>query len=302
MTPMISYSAEVTNSWVQNAPSVRNLAALLGVSPPFGLSAVIDRLHMVERVVVESDINTEDGAPINGHVTFELKSDGSYVFSGYMRATGVPSYHYGLQAWVTTSDGAVIAAQRVGDVYGTDTPGPRQDDWSEPGANMGIKLYWRSLRDNRSIGFHMDAGISGVLGTLSDVLTFALKGIAANRVLGPAGWIVLIGTELADMHVRIGTPDILGGIVVAGGTLLIVGPFGMVPAVVAGAVTAELINVRHRAMSVEERNFADRVFNGTVDFNRVTLTNMSQHGRKFTILCLPIMPSERSADVDRRAK
>ena len=36
-------------------------------------------------------------------------------------------------------------------------------------------------------------------------------------------------------------------------------------------------------MTTEERDFADRVFNGTVDFDRVTLTNMSHDGTKFTI-------------------
>jgi hypothetical protein len=36
-------------------------------------------------------------------------------------------------------------------------------------------------------------------------------------------------------------------------------------------------------MTQEERDFADRVFNGTIDFDRVTLTNMSHDGRAFTI-------------------
>src|SRR5882672_1317032 len=98
--PMISYRWEVLHSWVQDAPSVRGLAALLGMAPPFGLRALIDRLRAVESFVVESDINTDDDAPINGHVKFELRSNGSYVFSGHMRATGALSYHYGVQSWV----------------------------------------------------------------------------------------------------------------------------------------------------------------------------------------------------------
>jgi hypothetical protein len=281
---MISYREEVLHSWVQSAPSVRDLAGLLGVSPPFGLRALIDRLRAPESVTADSAINTDDDTPINGHVTIEVSSDGSYVFSGFMRATGFPSYHYGVQAWLTISEGPVIAAQRVGDVYGTDTPGPRQDNWTQPGTNAGIKLHWRSLRLGPSLGFHMAASISGVLGVARDILVFALKGITAGVVLGPAGWLVLIGSELADLDVRIGTPDILAGIAVAGAVFLIVGPFGVVPAIVAGAVTAELINIRHRAMTTDERTFADRVFMGKIDFNRVTLTNMSHDkGHKFTI-------------------
>jgi hypothetical protein len=217
---MISYREEVLHSWVHNAPSVRGLASLLGVSAPFGLRALINRLRAPESVSADSAINTADDTPINGHVTIQVSSDGSYVFSGFMRATGFPSYHYGVQAWLTTSEGAVIAAQRVGDVYGTDTPGQRQDNWTQPGTNAGIQLHWRSLRQGRSLGFHMDASISGVLGAARDILVFALKGIAATAVLGPAGWLVLIGSELADMHIRIGSPDILAGIAVAGAVFL----------------------------------------------------------------------------------
>lgn len=281
---MISYRGEVLHSWVQNAPSVRGLASLLGVAPSFAVRPLIDRLRMVESVSSDKPINTDDDAAINGHVTMQVSSNGSYVFSGFMRATGAFTYHYGVQAWLATSEGAVIAGQRVGTVHGTDTPGDRQDNWNQPGTNIGIKQHWRSLREGRDIGFHMDAEVTGVFGAVRDFLVFAVEGIALGVVFGPAGWLVLIGSELADLDVRIGTPDILAGITVAGAIFLIVGPFGLIPAIVAGVATAELIDIRHRAMKPEERAFADRVFGGKVDFDRVTLTNMSHdNGRKFTI-------------------
>lgn len=280
---MPSYREAVLGSWVQSAPSVRGLAGELAVSPPISVRDLINRLDAVESITVQSDINTDDDAPINGHVEFQLASDGTYTFSGHMRATGFPSYHYGVQAWVKAKDGTVIAAQRVGDVYGTDTPGDRQDNWSQPGSNGAIKLSWASLRDDAQIGYTMHADIGGVLGTAWDVLTFAVKGIAANLFLGEVGWVLLIGSELADIGVRVGTPDILSGILVAGGVLLVLGPFGAIPAVIAGIVTAELVDVRHRAMTTEERTFADRVFMGQIDYDRVTLTNMSHDGVKFTI-------------------
>lgn len=281
---MISYSEEIVRSWVPSAPSVRGLATLLGLPTPFGLRSLIDRLRFVEHVSTDQPINTDDGAPINGHVTILLRSDGSYVFSGFMHATGAFSYHYGVQAWVNTSEGPIIAAQNVGRVFGTDTPGPRQRDWNEPGNNAGIKLHWPSIRRGAALGYHMDAEISGVLGAAEDVLLFAVRGIAATIVLGPAGWFVLIGSELADMNVKIGSPDILAGILVAGGTLLILGPYGLVPAVVAGAVAVSRADVRHRSMKPEEIAFADRVFMGKVDYSRVILTNLTHDGgRKYTI-------------------
>ena len=280
----ISYRREVLHSWVLSAPSVRGLASLLGVPAPFGFRALIDRLRQVENVTVDRAIHTDDDAPINGHVTMKLQSDGSYVFSGFMRATGLPSYHYGVQAWVTSSEGAVIAGQKVGDVYGFDTPGDRQDNWSQPGHNRGIVLRWRALRAGQGLGFQMHASIGGVLGAAHDVLVFAIKGITLNVVLGAAGWFVLIGSELSKMDSQLASPDIMAGILVGGATLLIVGPFGLVPAIVAGAVTVALADVRHRAMKPEERAFADRVFMHKINYDRVVLTNLSHdNGRKFTI-------------------
>ena len=134
------------------------------------------------------------------------------------------------------------------------------------------------------MGYHLQANISGVLGGASDVLTFAVTGIAASGLLGPAGWYVLIGNELAGVDSQIASPDILGGIVVAGGVLLVVGPFGLVPAIVAGVAVASLADVRHRAMHLWERDFADKVFRGAIDYDRIVITNLTHDGgRKFTM-------------------
>jgi hypothetical protein len=281
---MTNYRAEILSSWVRTAPSSRDLAALLGLAPPVTLQDIVKRLRQVETIFVDKNIHTSDSTPINGRVAFELKSDGNYVFSGHMRATGFTSYHYGVQGWASAADGIVVGAQKTGEVFGTDTPGPEQQNWSEPGVNPGITQHWRSLRAGTGIGYHLQAEIGGVLGTAVDILQFAVKGIAANLVLGPYGWVMLIGNELAGMDAQIGSPDVLAGILVAGGTLLIVGPFGLVPAIVAGVATVSLADVRHRSMHQFERDFADRVFKGRIDYNRIVLTNLTRDGgRKFTI-------------------
>lgn len=281
---MIDYRAEIVNSWVRREPSARQLAELLGLPAPVSLQAIVARLREVETIFVEREIHTDDGAPINGRVAFLLRSDGSFVFSGHMRATGGTSYDFAVQAWVATGDGSAVAAQQRGSVYGTDTPGPRQTDWSQAGFNAGIRLHWRSLRDSHFLGFNMHAEIGGVLGGALDVLTFAVKGIVANMALGPSGWLMLIGDELSGMDTKLGAPGTLAGVLVAGGTLMIVGPFGLVPAVVAGAGVASLLDVRDRAMEPFERDFARRVFGDSIDYDRVRLTNMTNlfdPGRKF---------------------
>lgn len=279
---MIDYRAEIVHSWVRSAPSARDLAALLGLSAPVTLREIVDRLRQVETVEVDIPINTSDGSALNGRAAFLLRSDGSYVFSGHMRATGLPSYHFGVQAWASGSGGLVVAAQERGRVFGTDTPGDRQRNWSQAGVNPGIAQHWRALRGGPGIGYHLQAEISGVLGGAVDVLTFAVKGIAANLALGPYGWMVLVGNELAGLDSRIGSPNVLAGIVAAGGTLLIVGPFGLVPAIVAGVVAASIADVKHRPMKQAERDFADRVFGGRIDYDNVVITNMTRDGgRRF---------------------
>jgi hypothetical protein len=86
------------------------------------------------------------------------------------------------------------------------------------------------------------------------------------------------------MDAQINSPDILAGIVVAGGVFLIVGPFGLVPAIIAGAATASLLDVRHRSLHPWERAFADKVFGGSLDYNRIIVTNLTRDGgRKFTM-------------------
>jgi hypothetical protein len=281
---MINYREEIKNSWVRTAPSTRDLAALLGMATPVTLRDIVNRLHQVETVHVDKTIHTDDDTPINGHVALDLKSDGNYVFSGHMRATGFTSYHYGVQAWAAGSDGIVVAAQRTGNVYGTDTPGPEQQDWFQLGFNAGITQHWRALRDGAGIGYHLHAEIGGVLGTAVDVLKFAVTGLGANLVLGPYGWALLVGNELVGMDSQIASPDILAGVVVAGGVFLVVGPFGLVPAIVAGVATASLLDIKHRALHPWERDFADTVFDGQIDYDRIVVTNLSKSGgTKFTM-------------------
>jgi hypothetical protein len=138
----ISYERSIVRSWVASAPSVRGLAGHFHDSPPISLRSLLGGVGAVESVTREIDINTSDDSPINGHVGFTARSDGTYEFFGHMRATGFPSYHYGVSAWLDAGDGTVITGLRTGHVYGTDTPGPRQDDWSEKGFNAAIAVHW----------------------------------------------------------------------------------------------------------------------------------------------------------------
>ncbi len=281
---MISYREEIVQSWVRSEPSSRSLAILLGLDTPVTLRDIVMRLRQVETISLSVPIHTDDDTPINGHVAMELHSNGKYMFSGHMRATGFPSYHFAVQAFVGSADGTVIAAQRTGRVFGTDTPGDRQRDWSEPGTNLGIIEGWRVLRTSPSLGFHFQAEIGGVLGAAIDVLTFAVKGIITNVVLGPYGWYVTIGNELIGMDTSLASPDILGGILVGGTVFLIVGPFGLVPAIILGTGVAVLADIRHRMLRSDEQDWARRIFGDNIRYDDIVVTNMlGADERKFTI-------------------
>jgi hypothetical protein len=279
---MVSYRTEINQSWVRTEPSSRALAQLLGMTTPTTLRDIVNRLRVVETIFLEADIHTPDSAPIRGYASMTLKSDGNYVFSGWVKATGVPSYHFGLQAWVDALGSLPVASTRSGRVFGYDTPGPDTYNWSEPGNNGGIKESWRSLRAAPVLHISFKADISGVLGGALDVLKFAVKGIAASAVLGPAGWYVLIGNELAGASNDLASPDITAGILVGAGVLLIVGPFGLVPAVVAGAATVAIADVKHHTMKPEEVAFARKVYGDSLPYDDIILTNLQRpDGRKF---------------------
>lgn len=81
----------------------------------------------------------------------------------------------------------VVAAQRNGNFYETDTPGPSSRTGLEP-FQRGHSAAWRALHGGVGIGYHLEAEIAGVLGSAVDLLKCAVKGLAAKLVLGPFGW------------------------------------------------------------------------------------------------------------------
>lgn len=282
---MKSYRAEIRASWGESEPSARRLAALLGLAPPVTLQHIAERLREVETVSLTLPVHTKDGEPINGHVAMELRSNGEFVFSGHMRATGFPSFHWGVQAWVRSGDGPVIMAQKLGSVFGTDTPGPRQREWTERGTNGGLRSAWRSIRTGASLDYKLHTDVAGVTGALRDVFEFVVTGIIANVPLGPAGWYVLIGNELAGLHKELNSPDVLGGILVGAGSFLVLGPFGLIPAVLAGAATIAVADIHHRRLTDGEIAFAQQIFGSTVRYNDVLVTDLLRpDGKKF---CIP---------------
>ena len=92
--------------------------------------------------------------------------------------------------------------------------------------------------------------------------------------------VLFVGEELFNLHLQEDNGDPLRGLLAIGDKTMILGPNGLIPAIYFG-----LIGASHRPMRDYERVFADRVFSGSVDWNRVTITNLANADthQKFTI-------------------
>jgi len=243
-----------------------------------------------ETISLHTDVVTDDGIPISGWVEMILQSNGNYTFHGSMRATGGPSYDYGLQVFVKAADDIILTAFHSGNIYGTDTPGSRDDPWEENLNSALIKSEWVSIRNNPVIQYQFNASMEGILGTLWDFLKVGLETFLAFMVAGPTGAGIVLGNELLSAASITPPPGVVAGIAVFEGTILIFGNGAIIPAIVAGAGTGVVLEaaIKTRPIHDSEKDFARLLFDKTLDEkfneNKVWITNLTKPGgTKFTI-------------------
>ena len=129
--------------------NVGELAEFLSIHRPVSIRDLIGRVDRLrDSVAFRATVVT--GAALGGEVELTLKSDGSYTFSGHMRATGFPSFAFNVVAIVRSASGNVtLAAQHSGEVFGTDTSGDRENRWDEVGTDpvqlKQIRNTWPDL-------------------------------------------------------------------------------------------------------------------------------------------------------------
>jgi hypothetical protein len=181
----------------------------------------------------------------------------------------------------------VIAAQNAGEVFGTDTPGARQHNWDENLSSLVIREQWNSIRNRPTLEYHLDAEIGSLLSTAWDVLKTVASAIVANALLGTTGLVILIGRELAvAAGIQIPIGGALAGVIVTGGSVLVLGPGVILPAIVAGIAVGAAVesDIKRRPMTEPEIKFAARVFFDTLPIDRILLTNLSHDGgRQYVI-------------------
>ncbi len=155
---------------------------------PTSLRAVIARLSALpERLDVSQRIVT--GTALGGVARYELHRDGNYRYSGFMRATGFPSFEFRIASVLRSSDGRVqVWDQASGEVFGTDSIGPRQKDWNQPGTNQDVIKYirnaWPSLSTS-TLEVHRATELSGTLGTVLEAAETLVGLFVLAETIGP---------------------------------------------------------------------------------------------------------------------
>ncbi len=281
------YRQALESSWVQNPVSSNTLAQLLKVPFPTSMATLLDKLEQPEIITLRADVVTPEGFPLGGWVEVTIQSDGNYTFKGNMRATGFTSYHFGLQVFIKAEGGIVIAAFHEGRSFGTDTPGDRNNSWEEHQESPVLKFLWSNIRNNPTLEYRLHADISGIGGTLFDILKIGIEAVAAYVVSGPVGCVIVIGNELGSAAgVAPVSPGSIAGVAVFEGVVYVFGPNMIIPAVISGIAVGNAVNdaIGFRSLRPEEIEFAAKVFLNSIPFDRIRLTNLSHGGgRQFTI-------------------
>ncbi|MET9375542.1 hypothetical protein ABZX98_15500 [Streptomyces sp. NPDC002992] len=233
----------------------------------------------VESRTFHQQITTPSGTALGGWAELVIRSDGTYTFRGHMHDSGFDPYAFRIGVVVRSPDGTkAVAALKSGTVAGTLGSGSRDFDWNESGINPGLESDWDSMR-NASAAFTKWYEDTGMLGALEDMAEVVGEFLVVNVVAGPlVATVLVLGSELGSVtELPYAHPTGVAGVLIAGGVLLVLGPTGLIPAVVAGATLAEQI-VRTRPLRDSEITFASTVFGDTLPVGRILVTDLSRAG------------------------
>jgi hypothetical protein len=224
---------------------------------------------------------------LRGDLTITLNRDGSYRFSGFMKATGFPSFSYRVAAVIRSATKQVtVAAQHSGKVFGTDTPGDRQDNWDESGTDPSqMKLIRNVWPDISAGGMRVSTAwdLTGLLGGAVGLVKDLAKFFVVAETLGPGLAVCfVIGSELHEAGVSLPGLGGVVGLVIVAGSVYVWGPSAIIPATIIGVAAGAIVDamVHLRSLRREEITFAKQVFGDSLDYGRVRLTNLTGLGGK----------------------
>lgn len=276
---MKSLRQAIQRSWFPQMSLIRgDLATSLGLSSPLSLTELTRHLDQPETISLESPL---DADALHGAVEVILRSDGTYTFRGHIRATGFPSFEYTVQIYIRSGgEGVLVALATSGQVFGTDTPGDRSRSWDESGSSSFVRDYWMALRGDAKIETNLDKSLSGVSGGLTDIAKTVFETYIAAQTGGIVGAVIVLGSELGSAAGQTFiNPNILAGVTVGAGILVVFGPSAIIPAVAAGVGTAALADIKFRPMNDQEIALANKVFGGKLPIERIIITDLYRPGQ-----------------------
>lgn len=270
---MTSLRQAIATSWYPELRLLRSdMARAMQLAEPLSLTQLVAVLGTPEAITRTADVRAKG---IRGNVVFTIRSDGSYSFQGRLRATGLFSFAYKLQATFHCGGAVVIVVETTGRVFGDDTPGDSARRWDENGISAPIRDYWAALRLAPELATNLEKNMSGVTGALVDVAETVVETYVGAQFAGVIGAVIVIGSVLGTkMGTTFRNPNMLAGVTVGAGMLLVFGPGAIIPALAAGTLTAALTGIRSRPMNDEEIIFVQRVFHDTLPLDRIIITDM----------------------------
>ena len=186
----------------EQATSLRAVASTVVVPTPHRAAAVTaaflqTRVH-TDRIV------TPSGVALGGAFRLELRSDGFVHFSGFIHASGWPSYRASITVTVRVAlpgpDGVVREAAFSfadgGTAYGTNRKGERRHSWSQNIFVAPVAAHWAQVRSApivRNVQYSTDA-----LGVVGDGLALLGQLALANATLGATGAGLVVAGRAAD--------------------------------------------------------------------------------------------------------
>jgi hypothetical protein len=271
---MNSLREAVARSWFPRVSRIGpELGVALGWPEPLSLTQLVRHLDQPEEQRFTQQL---DADALHGSFELVIRSDGSYSFTGHMRATGAPSFLYKWRAFVRSVSGVVIAVETVGRVFGSDTPGDAERRWDRSGISDDVRRYWWAIRSGTTLEVTFAKELAGVFGAAIDIVTTAAEMFVAAHAAGPIGaFIVLLANATQGTGEVLSDPNALAGVTMMGGVLLVFGPGAIVPAVIAGGVTAAVSNINHRALNAAEISLAESVFGQSLPIAKIILTDLS---------------------------
>jgi hypothetical protein len=91
-----------------------------------------------EPIVFDEPLLTPDGVALGGHHTITLERTGRCRHEGHMRATGFPSFRFGVRTVIDGGSSIPVVVVASGDVHGSNEFGDRESSWDQSEESGGI--------------------------------------------------------------------------------------------------------------------------------------------------------------------